>query len=120
MHNEKVVIMDIEDKKRIAEWMGWIIETRRVLHKSFDESFIIYPNGGYSILKSWNPDTDRNCWPEIWEKIEKYPILIENYLRKLDELLALNQLSSWQWSAWKWHIAPPYICVKALLEVIKN
>ncbi len=67
----------------------------------------------WMFFRDWNPQTDRNCWPEIWKKLEsikidKYHDLSDKYYANLGEI-----------SAWELHTSKPETCWKALIKTIK-
>ncbi len=103
--------MKLEDKKKIIAWMGliWI-----------DRLHIQDKNGDWVTDGSaFNPDTDRNVWPEIFDKIKEKG-LHDEYLEKVDDLMSIKYPAEWITDGqWLLHTAPPEICTKALVEVIK-
>lgn len=109
--------MELEDKKLIAEkLMGWEV------HHDNDNDFDWYSDCGQCIEveSAWNPHRDRNVWPEIWKKIWEKG-LQDKYVEKVDDWFYENQPIEWQGDGqWLIHTAPPEICTKALLKVLKG
>lgn len=69
-------------------------------------------------MNDFNPDTDRNVWPEIWKKMTYQQM--RDYSEVYDRLMEIdyNELSVQAWV--DIHTAPPDICCKTLLEVLKE
>ncbi len=64
-------MMDIEDKKFLVLWMGWIYykltneegfvkQAPRTIKKDI---------GVFHLLKDWNPGTDHKQFKEVWKKL---------------------------------------------------
>jgi hypothetical protein len=104
--------MKIEDKKQIAEWMGWGKPYFAVQKKCYFET-----DTEVLDIDDWNPDKDANCWPEIWERITGVDQI--RFYEKLLELLKLNGVSTAH-TAWKFLTCPLEIRCKALLAVANN
>jgi len=109
--------MKLEDKKKIAYWMGWDV---------FDNGTFYRPYGRKKKYQhqcfepdNWNPDTDRNVWPEIWESMDyktwkAWKDWLINFFNKKYkqpgcELCLIECFLT----------ASPEICAKALLEVLE-
>ena len=107
-----------EDKKLIAEFMGW----------KFDyEGRVSNPKQSSFWLCNWNPQTDRNAWPEIWDKIASDLDVLYSYLDNLDYMMdwkALEkkypQLEGKHELWFGIHTAPPEVCFKALIKTLKE
>ena len=69
--------MKVEDEKKLVaeKLMGWKVGKR----PPFPDTVLIYrigcfPDTNVNVLEPehWNPQTDRNAWDEIWEKLRFY------------------------------------------------
>jgi hypothetical protein len=97
-----------EEKKLVAEWMGWEISP---LQKN-----VYFKRGiGYN-FDDWNPHQDRNCWPEIWDKLASIDIYLEKYLDEMD--LQFTNSKYLHGDKWDYHTASPEICWKALVKTL--
>jgi hypothetical protein len=100
-----------QEKRLVAEFMGWewiIVEsTGLIRHYAY-----IHKDGEKTGIqpKYWNPQTDRNAWPEIWDKMDEETMTL--YLMELGRLLPNRK--------WSFHIASPEVCWKALIEVLEG
>jgi len=56
-------MMEPEDKKMLAEWMGWTFNGYQFLGEM--------PNGGIHEM-NWNPDTDHKQFAEVWNKLTEF------------------------------------------------
>lgn len=102
----------IDEKKLVAEWMGWEIKKHFtegwLFRKKPDEMWhhLIAPKEAPAKYQ-WNPHRDRNCWPQIWEKMD-YDTRF-NYM---------NNLPYEERNYWSLHTGPPDICWKALVKTL--
>ena len=105
-----------EEKKLVADWMGWI-------HVSVSPGDNFFYTSGNIIkdrilVKEWNPQSERKWWDEIWEKIDDKN-LSYIYVDKIVELEYVTEISGLpKW--WHIHTAKPEICWKALIKAINN
>jgi hypothetical protein len=66
---------------------------------------------------NWNPDRNRNLWPEIWEKMNQNQIAL--YIVNLWSLLDVDD--KWDYEHTDLllvHTTPPEICWKALVKTL--
>jgi hypothetical protein len=105
-----------EEKKLVAEkLMGWEMMPPGLKEK--------YPEAAYT-FEDWNPQSDRNCWPGIWEKMTVEQAV--NFVREIHHLqMKIGKFIRTHWgnytlemNAWLLHITPPDICWKALIKVL--
>ena len=62
--------MKLEDKKFLAEWMGWKVHRRYGLD---DVLWFELDFGDKSIsITKWNPDTDHQQFAEVWNKMQTW------------------------------------------------
>jgi len=66
--------MKLEDKKYLAEWMGW--EVQHFASNTKYEHLVIYGEtevveGGSGLFESnhWNPDDNHKQFAEVWNKL---------------------------------------------------
>jgi len=111
-----------EDKKLIAEFMGWTLITEDYFGSDRVE---IVEKEIY--MQGWNPQTDRNAWPEIWDKIASDLDVLYLYLDNLDYMMDWKALEKkypqleGKHEVWFGiHTAPPEVCFKALIKTIKE
>ena len=80
--------MDIEEKKFLAEWMGWRIE----YHGGGE--VIDCPQGripGIMSFREWNPDTDHKQFAEVWnEMCDVQQGMVERLVEKKVKLSGLT------------------------------
>lgn len=120
--------MNLEDEKKlVSKWLGWKIFSYSSTDKRpCKDNAYKKPDGTTIWLAKWNPQSDRNCWAEIWGKMWELPP--ENnfkiqYIRNLRKLLCLvpmkNSLNAFTYF-WRFHTSPPEICWRALVESLKG
>jgi len=63
-------------------------------------------------LGEWNPQEDRNCWDEIWDKMDIQTGL--KYLKNLKQYFKDDSVE------WDYHTAKPEICWKALIRTLEE
>ena len=102
-----------EEKKLVAEWMGWRVNQ---YHSLGLQHFVRVTNNPESAvyIDAWNPQSYRNCWDEIWENMNDD--IKEVYLDNLTNILPvqINGIVSWL----EIHTAKPEKCWKALIETL--
>ncbi len=75
--------MTLEDKKFLAEWMGW--EIGRDYTPQMTGIFFRNGNKIYREVK-WNPDTDHKQFAEVWNKLDdKQRFAVSTFLYEMDE-----------------------------------
>lgn len=109
--------MNLEEEKKLVavELMGWDLKQtpdNRWLYKNVKNNSHCY----WLKLSNWNPQTDRNCWDEIWGKMDV--CLYEKYLKNACYVLGVGYETTL--NSWKFHTAKPAICWKALITTLKE
>jgi len=108
-------MMNLEDeKKRVAEWMGWEIRLD-------DEHLGAFSNMKQEFIdfyKNWKPQSERKWWDEIWERLSVYDL---DYVYT-DNVQKFAHAQETRGLATKWyiHTAKPEVCWKALLKTLKE
>ena len=106
----------LEEKKMVAEWMGW---------GGFSHGF--NRDVGSMVIQDvywddWNPQSDRNAWPEIWGKLSNlewfvYKQTLVNEFRKIaEEVEGIVRFDLQECM----HTASPETCWKALIKTIEK
>ena len=106
-----------QEKKLVAEFMGWEVGKK----PPFPDTVLIYrigcfPDTNVNVLEPehWNPQTDRNAWPEIWDKMGRdFKIEYLDYLR-LFLLVDKTHLTLFDYLT-----ASPEVCWQALIKVLE-
>ncbi len=115
--------MKVEDEKKLVaeKLMGWKVGKR----PPFPDTVLIYrigcfPDTNVNVLEPehWNPQTDRNAWDEIWEKLRFYTreneICANTYL---DFVFPVGNAEKGTW-LFDLHTAKPAQCWKALIKTL--
>lgn len=102
-----------EEKKLVAEkLMGWKIDP--LLDNN--HCYFIKLNGDSKYSYNWKPHKDRDCWPEIWEKMnEMVKCEFGNVLRDIH-----RERKSYGVIWWIYLTTPPELCWKALIKVLNE
>jgi len=105
----------LEEKKLVADWMGWEFENG--LFSWLDKSGV--KTRKVQDHKYWNPHRNRNCWPDIWERMDRKTIIAYKYAlgdsSYVEDKVGCTLRDSVEW---KFHTAPPEVCWKALVSVL--
>ena len=94
-----------QEKKLVAEFMGW---------ESILDSF--WEDG----VRQRDPQTDRNAWPEIWDRLKDKEKMFE-YFSNLGDILKVFQ--GWDANDHEGivvHTASPEVCFKALIKTLEG
>jgi len=113
-----------EQKKLVAEkLMGWkyIIDFDKLNNgpewRGFQD-----PNCHLPIhISEWNPQSDRNCWDEIWGRMGSATFM--GYLSALVEIKKITplEISHKPHLLWKMlHTAPPSVMWEALIKALEE
>ena len=101
-----------EEKKLVAEWMGWRVNQ---YHSLGLQHFVRVTNSPESAvyIDAWNPQSYRNCWDEIWENMDEntMSLYLSNIKCKGHLVIAPEII-------WFFHTASPETCWKALIETL--
>lgn len=92
-----------QEKRLVAKFMGW-------------EAGVNHINGvKYS---SWNPQTDRNAWPEIFLKIENSPK--DFGVMSIKESFTTDLFDLGMRGGWGYLTASPEVCWQALVATLEG
>jgi len=119
-------IFELNEEKKIVikKLMGWRI--RALFHpdnKTEIEGWrktVIHEKDCY--LWNWNPQKDRNCWDEIWDKLHLDETLFMDYIGKLCSFENVEPEPNTYIIETIFIIqkAKPSVCWKALVEVLEK
>ena len=96
-----------EEKKLVWEWLG-----KKPPKKPDSFAYAKY------VVRSmtWSPHKDRNCWPEIWGKMDLD--FVKKYLKNLHDIYLHKDDRTQFVLEWNAHTAPPEVCWKALVKTL--
>ena len=96
--------------KLVLDFMGYHVED------DYENPLHIKDSQGQWVVdgREWNPETDRNCWPEIWGKLKS--VELDEY-HDMSDVYYTNLGNP---SFWELHAATTETCWKALIKTIKD
>jgi len=104
-----------EEKKLVAEkLMGWEVH---VIHSEHHKIYATNPNRVFEDSQFWKPESDRNCWDEIWEKMDdgNNGEFIDNFTNNIEEVFPRSLLMG----DWDYLTVKPELCWKALIKTLE-
>ncbi len=112
----------LEEKKMVARWMGW--DTSDGIPDAYTLPLFDYSTG--LLTKEcrpfewfeWLPEDYRNCWDEIWDRIEKQK-LRRKFIEKVWQYMEYDGEDDWP-CAWFYMTVKPAICWQALIKTIEE
>jgi len=105
----------IEEKKMVCEkLMNWKLE------KGVSTKYWILKDNKVKPIKmkNWNPQENRKCWDEIWDKLKDKKIINE-YNKNIHMLIKKQKLNDME-LFWFLHTLKPEICWEILIKTLKG
>ena len=119
--------MKLYDEKMLVgiELMGWGIyypSSHAPEYSSFERG----GRGAKLMVYNWNPQTDRRCWPEIWDnmnwnQIKSIVKILIYWANKNRNIKTIPEIKFDEVTiCWKMLTTKPEICWKALIPILKG
>lgn len=110
--------MTLEDEKKlVAEKLGFMLGKALTGHTNIGTKLFL----DFILLAAWNPQTQIQWWPEIWDKMDEKTF--SQYSVEVDKIIGFPVIKAngnvLSWGSWKRiHTAKPEICWKALIKTL--